>query len=449
KMFEAHQKIKAAQRVSPGFGMIIERYDTTVGPAMFLLILSPPKRRSKGKRKDYEKALQKSIQQGKVFSSKDFVNTQLYFTSVFSSNITPHDKILEQLQTILAGLILGFVPFQNVKYTVKSHPGVKIALYDTVLSGQYTFLFSIVGMKEDGLYLAHENQIAFIRQEINSGKNPNFIRNIPSLQKGPVHTPQKSSPQKPDRAADHQAIKKFRKRLKQKKDGVQIQEELEYETVIDFASQQSSDIQSNHISSDASPTPGDPESLGNKSRPAPLPHPAAIPIPVPKIIPDSFSGFHPQVVPPETRDVDSEINKLQTQLTLITDSLTQQLAEKDTDILSYQDKIEKMEEKLGQSQNSNKKITQENLDMQAKIQENDNQIAHLKDNNNGFVRTVQILEQKNHELTAQLQDAAHEADERYHQTMSEKLNLEIIVTEMQEELADLRREIDKNAGTTG
>ena len=54
-MFEAHQKIKAAQRVSPGFGMIIERYDTTVGPAMFLLILSPPKRRSKGKRKDYDK----------------------------------------------------------------------------------------------------------------------------------------------------------------------------------------------------------------------------------------------------------------------------------------------------------------------------------------------------------------------------------------------------------
>ena len=72
KVFEAHQKIKAAQQASPGFGMIVERYETSAGPAVLFVILSSPKRRSKGKRKDFEKVLQKSIQQGKPLSVKDF-----------------------------------------------------------------------------------------------------------------------------------------------------------------------------------------------------------------------------------------------------------------------------------------------------------------------------------------------------------------------------------------
>ena len=103
--------------------MILERYDTTAGPAMLLVVMSPPKRRSKGKRKEYDKAFQKSIQQGKVFSSKDFSTIQQHLLSVFPTIITPRNKILEEFQTILAGLILGFVPIQNVKYSVKSLPG--------------------------------------------------------------------------------------------------------------------------------------------------------------------------------------------------------------------------------------------------------------------------------------------------------------------------------------
>jgi phosphopantetheine adenylyltransferase len=423
--------------------MIIERYDTTAGPAMLLIVMSPPKRRSKGKRKEYDKAFQKSIQQGKVFSSKDFSTIQQHLLSVFPTIITPRNKILEEFQTILAGLILGFVPIQNVKYSVKSLPGKNFVVYESVQARHYAFLVSIVGMKDDGLYLAHENQMAFITQEIDSGKNPNFIRNIPSLQKGSDLAPQKVTSQKP---ADHQAIKKFRQHLKQKKDVIQIQEELDYETVIDFASRQNS---SNGLPT--LPSSSAPVSSSNQTRPAPLPHPAAVPVSIPQIIPNSFSGLHPQpntkssgidTNSPEKRDVDSEIEQLQTQLSLITDTLTKQLAEKDEDINSYKDKIEKLQETLEKIQHSNQELTQLNLKMQAITTENNEEIIQLNENNEKIVRTVQQLEQKNRTLSVELQDAVQDADQRYHNTMGEKLNLEIIATELQEELADLRRKLN-------
>ncbi|MHA1746491.1 MAG: hypothetical protein ACTSWW_10855 [Promethearchaeota archaeon] len=423
--------------------MNLERYDTTAGPAMLLVVMSPPKRRSKGKRKEYDKAFQKSIQQGKVFSSKDFSTIQQHLMSVFPTIITPRNKILEEFQAILAGLILGFVPIQNVKYSVNSLPGKNFVVYESVRAGHYAFLVSIVGMKDDGLYLAHENQMAFITQEIDSGKNPNFIRNIPSLQKGSDLAPQKVTSQKP---ADHQAIKKFRQHLKQKKDVIQVQEELEYETVIDFASRQNS---SNGLPT--LPSSSAPVSSSNQTRPAPLPHPAAVPIPVPQIIPNSFSGLHPQsptkssgndTNSSENRDVDSEIEQLQTQLSLITDTLTQQLAEKDKDINSYKDKIEKLQETLEKAQHSNKEINQLNVKMQATTHENNERIIQLKGSNEKLMRTVEQLEHKNSTLSMELQNAAQDADQRYHHTMGEKLNLEIIATELQEELDDLRRKLN-------
>ena len=472
KIYEAHQKIKASQQVSPDFGMISERYETSAGPAILHVFLSSPTRRSKGKRKDYEKIIQKSIQQGKtVSSSKDFSMIQQYLGSVFSSIATPLPDILDKMQTLMAGLILGFVPIQNVKYSVKSNPRVGFVAYDTVTAGQYAFFFSIVGMKEDGLYLAHENQIAFLKQEIINGKNPTLIRNIPTIQSGSGSAPPKALPAKSGRAPNHQAIKKFRKQIQQKKDDVQIKKELEFETVIDFSSRQSADSPSNQFSPTITQVPPPLSSksvdVNNISRPAPLPHPSVLPTPVPKILPDSFSGLkkqpsppinaqplgqkgtHPQLIPTvdttssEKLETENEINQLKTQISLITDNLTKQLAEKDKEIIEYEDDIEKLEDDLEKSLTAHKEVSQANLTLQAKydkfLQEIESKVSLLKNENNELVRTIQKIDRKNKELTQELQNA----DQKYHQIMSEKLNLEIIITELQEESDEIRRDFDK------
>ncbi|MHA1602191.1 MAG: hypothetical protein ACTSUI_04195, partial [Promethearchaeota archaeon] len=234
RIFEIYSKISSAQNIKPGFGRIYREYKTKTGDGLLLIIIGPPTKRIHGKKKDFEKILQKTANSNRLILPKEYFTMHNYASQAFPTLITPRNKILEFLIFLLSCLRLEFVPIQNMRYVFKNMKDVKIMVYETVIQNQYACYINIIDLKEEGLYLAHENQLQFIKSEVLKGINPNNIRNLPALRTGSTEI-NKFAKKKKIRKSTNASVEKFRKKIQQKKMQEQINSELEFETVIDFS----------------------------------------------------------------------------------------------------------------------------------------------------------------------------------------------------------------------
>jgi hypothetical protein len=226
-----------------GFGLYISRYESIKGPAMLYVILAPPtKKNFRGKHKDLEGAIDKSKNTGKLILPKDYLSIEEYLNSIFDQITVPRDQVLNQLGTLLAGLRLEFVPYQNMKLTFTNPKDIQIVVYDKDKDGQFGFYINIIELKEEGLYLAHERQINFIIQEIKNGKDPLTIKNLPPLRTG--ETALKAAAKKADAAnpsgtsgtagtISSSKRDQLRQILKERHDQQQIETEKKAETTIE------------------------------------------------------------------------------------------------------------------------------------------------------------------------------------------------------------------------
>ena len=237
KLYEMYQKIDRFKKVTPGFGFFFERYDVKGKVSFLFVIMEPPHYRTKGKLKDFERVIDKSLSNNKLILPKDFPYLYNYLLTDFNKFITPRDEILNKIKRIIASLRLNFYEDNNMKYSFIRSMFPEIIVYDTInQKGQFAAYFNIVNLVEDGLILTHERQLNFLYEQIENDVNPISIidTDLPDLRSGNTAF---SFSKNQDRQKSREkigAVKKFRQVVNKKVSQEEIDQELDYETVIDF-----------------------------------------------------------------------------------------------------------------------------------------------------------------------------------------------------------------------
>lgn len=236
KLFHIYQKIDQTKNVHPGFGDFYLKYPSKVGSSFLYVLMSPPKHKYRGKKKDLDKLLNKSAKSNRVILPKDFDEIVRYLYQIFPNLIKSRNEILKKLEEIIAGLRLQMHIFHNLKFEVKDPSKSDLIVYEDASSGEYWMYINLVGYEETGLVLAHERQIEFIRENLKKGIDPRSIQSLPPLRTGETEIDFSQQKSKQERR-ESEVVQKFREKLKQKKVQGEVEEELAFETVIDFSKQ--------------------------------------------------------------------------------------------------------------------------------------------------------------------------------------------------------------------
>lgn len=251
KIFQAYQDIKNNNLKSRDWGDFFVKYPAKEGFGFLYVVLSSPTKKYRGKKKDLDKALNKSAKANKVVSPKDFDDVYEYLYQNFQNVVKGKDEILVGLENFLAGLRIELLPYHNMKYVFLNPNHSDMIAYQIKEKGQLIFYVNLIGMKEDGLILAHERQLEYIKESIRKGISPNKLTSLPPLRTGETEIDfsphnKKEAENDPESAL----VAQFREKIKQKKLQGEIDEELAFETVIDFANKGRASIQVENKSKD-------------------------------------------------------------------------------------------------------------------------------------------------------------------------------------------------------
>jgi hypothetical protein len=493
-LYQIYQTIKTAKTVKPGFGLFQELYKTKSGRSgIFICILSPPTQRTKKKRKSYEKVIEKSRDKNRLIEPHDFEEIRTYLNNIFHSIIKPREKICELISQYLACLRLGFVPLHNMKYSFKDLNNPQITIYSNVDKAQFYFYLNIVELEENGLYLAHEKQIKYIKSEMENGVNPNYVQNLPPLRTGDTHLEFKQNQSSGD-ADESEALQEFRNKIKQKKIESQKHEEMALETVIQFnkPSKKAQKPTGFKMTPFGAPIPIDGEKNKVKAEPtgsAPVepqppvinPSPRNLPKPEPMPIHD-IKDHLPEIKIQSTQldnhitgQLQSKINNVQeenvnlkNQLTQVTDMLTLQLQQKNKELTDLKSKISilTLKQKTFDDE-KNRALIRNTQELQQKLEsyeriiktlETERELLKTRDPNkdqggtDDLKRKIQNLERtlfstrrENELLAKSLKNNEKNLENLKHNNkvlIDEKLSLELLLTELNSELTDLRTDVE-------
>ena len=503
RIHHLYKRIESNKTITPGFGYKIERYNTRSGNGLLIIVLEPPVKKIKGKRKDFEKAIEKSENSGKCILPKDFPNIISYLSSDFGNIIKPRNELLQYLQKLMAGLRLELIPMENMKYVFKNPTNPQIIVYDTIIKGQFAFYVSIVDIEEQGLILAHERQMDYIIEEIKNGTDPVQIKNLPSIRTGETKFHPRKTPfdENEEEKNEPEKVAKFRENIKQKKIQEEIDSELDLETIIDFnprigAEQQDSqiipkDIFGKPLQTKSGPTKPAPIPLTGKmeksiQKPKPAPVPlinynsssidSNLPLEQPNLIKETpnIENLSNEII--ELRQkiekydhLEEENSRLQEQLLLVTDSLTVQLTKKDEKIKEIQKKYDKLDYTLNEVDKITKKkeeksqfiinkLTKANQELKSRLStletdkksqnENEQELEKLRDTineyfeeNNLLAQSIRKTDEKNKKFANQIKTL----NEDRQNVLNEKLNLEILITELQDRNFELEHNLEEKS----
>ncbi len=374
KLYDIYQKIEKFKKITPGFGFFFKRYEVKGKVSFLLVVIEPPHSRTKGKLKDFEKVVNKSISKNKLILPKDFRFLHSYLSVEFNKLITPRDEILNKIKRIMASLRLHFFEDTNMKYSLQSmFP--EIIVFDTITDkGQFAFYFNIVNLSEDGLTLAHERQLNFLYEQIENGVNPVTLMDtdLPDLRSGDTAFSFSGDLNKQKSREKRGSVKKFKQLVNKRVSKEDIEEELDYETVIDFNPSKTSD---DSIKNDkklvrrglfGQPLP----TIKNNEKTIPKPAPKPKPKPKPQTLEnplhpldsslpsiDDHTIITKQSNLADIGELEKKINILEqdnvdleeikdkneilvNQITQITDELTTKLEEKDRELKEFEIKLE-------------------------------------------------------------------------------------------------------------
>ena len=464
KLYDMYQKIDRFKKITPGFGFFFKRYEVKGKVSFLLVVLEPPHFRTKGKLKDFEKVINRSLLNNKLILPKDFRFLHSYLSTDFNKLITPRDEILNKIKRIMASLRLNFFEDANMKYSLQSmFP--EIIVFDTITDkGQFAFYFNIVNLSEDGLVLAHERQLNYLYEQIENGVNLVSLldTDLPDLRSGNTAFSFSRDLDKQKSRDKRGSVKKFRQLVNKKVSKEDIEEELDYETVIDFNPKKGLD---NKIKNDkklvrrglfGQPLPN----ISNNNE---------------KILPKPISKAEPQLLENPLHPLDSsppsiedhtiitkqsnlaEINELEkkinilkqenvdledikdkndllvNQITQITDELTTKLEAKDSELKNLKIKLEEEEKNKKGLEIEIQKIDQEKNVAFDGLEE---QIQDLVDENTTLLKSLEEIEFKRKELELGLEEMKNA------RIKDEEINKKIIVA-LKEEIQILNRNINE------
>jgi len=369
KLYDIYQKIDRFKKITPGFGFFFKRYETKGKVSFLLVVIEPPHFRTKGKLKDFEKVVNKSLSNNKLILPKDFRFLHSYLSTDFNKLITPRDEILNKIKRIMASLRLNFFEDTNMKYSLQSmFP--EIIVFDTITDkGQFAFYFNIVNLSEDGLTLAHERQLNFLYGQIENGVNPVTLidTDLPDLRSGDTAFSFSGDSDKQKSRDKRGSVKKFRQLVNKKVSQEDIEHELDYETVIDFNPNKRSDdsiknekkMVKRGLFGQPLPNIKNNEKTIPKPTPKPKPKPQSLENPLDSSLPsiDDHTIITKQSNLADIGELEKKISILKqdnvdleeikdknellvNQITQITDELTTKLEEKDRELKEFEIKLE-------------------------------------------------------------------------------------------------------------
>jgi hypothetical protein len=242
RIFTIYKKFQTIPVSQEGFGYKAIKYRTKSSNAFLFVFMSPPAGGVKGKAKDLDKIIEKSSKSNKLILPKEFSVIRNYLASIFPEIRAGRDEILMTLKTLMAGIRLEFVPFENMRYSFLELENPQIMVYDSNEDGIYSMYVSFVDLKEDGLLFAFEKQIQYICEQIDQDIAPTIIENLPPLRTGntgfntqnpePIVAPVMEEP-----TSKLERRKALHERIKKKKEAEEKQKEMQQETVISQHSQ--------------------------------------------------------------------------------------------------------------------------------------------------------------------------------------------------------------------
>ena len=468
KLYDIYHKIDRFKKVTPGFGFFFKRYEDKGKVSFLLVVIEPPHFRSKGKLKDFEKVVNKSLSNNKLILPKDFRFLHRYLSVDFNKLITPRDEILNKIKRIIASLRLNFFEDTNMKFSFIRSMFPEIIVYDTITDkGQFAFYFNIVNLSEDGLILAHERQLNFLYEQIENGVNPVTLMDtdLPDLRSGNTAFSFSGDSDKQKSRDKRGSVKKFRQLVNKKVSQEDIEHELDYETVIDFnPSQRSDDTIKNEKKMVKRGLFGQPLPNISKTNEKTIPKPVSKPKPQPLENPlpplDSslpsiddhtiitkksnladIGELEMKIDSLEKENVDLEETKdkneiLVNQITQITDELTTKLEEKDRQLKDFKIKLE--EEK-----NIKKKLE---LEIQKIDQEKDVAFEGIEEQISDLIEEIKSLSKSLEENELQRKKLDSDLEEVINARIKdEEINKEIIDA-LREEIRFLNKKITGNEG---
>ncbi|MHA1673439.1 MAG: hypothetical protein ACTSYI_07410 [Promethearchaeota archaeon] len=248
KLFAAYTSFQKIGGPNPSLGEFFIQYPTKKGVGFFYVILTSPRKKAKGKKKDLDKVLNKSAKANKPILPKDIDEVLDFLNQNYTKIAKPKDQILDRLENYIAGLRLEIVPSHNLKYVFNDSTRPELFVYTLKSKNQYVMYLNIVAVHEKGLILAHDHQIQYIKEALKKGINPNQLGSLPSLRTGEteleISRPRKEIGEKREHS---DRLAAFREKVRQKKiQGIlqgEIDEELAFETVIDFSNRGRASIQ--------------------------------------------------------------------------------------------------------------------------------------------------------------------------------------------------------------
>ncbi len=465
KLYEIYQKIDKFKNVTPGFGFFFKRYEHRGKVSFLIVVLGPPTFRVRGKQKDFEKILKKSLFNNKLILPKDFHFLHNYLSTTFNQIITPRDEILNKIKRINASLRLNFFEDNNMKYTFIQSMFPEIIVYDTITEkGQFVFYFNIVNLVEDGLILSYERQLDFLYEQIENGINPISIMDtdLPDIRSGDTAFSFSRGQNVQETKEKKGSVKKFRDVVNKKKFQEDIEDELDYETVIDFNPSQKKE---KNIESEkklvrrglfGQPLPTISKNK-DKSIPESSPKPQPIEIPSPSIDSPSPSIEDHTIITKQTNtaeidelekkinlleqeNVDLEVIKdknelLVNQITQITDELTTKLSEKDNQLKELNDKLEEEKKRKKELELEIQKMEQEKNIAIDGIEE---QVFDLLEDIKSLSKSLEENELRRMKLESDLKEVKNA------RTKDEEINTEIIAA-LKKEISILNKKIENGA----
>jgi hypothetical protein len=435
-----------------------------------LVVIEPPHFRTKGKLKDFDKVVNKSLSNNKLILPKDFRFLHSYLSIDFNKLFTPRDEILNKIKRIIASLRLNFFEDINMKYSFIRSMFPEVIAYDTITDkGQFAFYFNIVNLSEDGLILAHERQLNFLYEQIENGVNPVTLMDtdLPDLRSGDTAFSFSRDSNNQKSNEKRSSIKKFRQLVNKKVSQEDIEEELDYETVIDFNPSKGLD---NNIKEEnklvrrglfGQPLPNVSNNI-QKTIPKPIPKPKPKPQPLenPMQSLDSSSPSTEDQTIITKQSNRAELNELEkkidileqenvvleelkdknellvSQITQITDELTTKLEAKDNEIKNLKIKLEEEEKNKKGLEIEIQKIDQEK---NAAFDGFGEQIQDLVDENTTLLKSLEENELQRKKLESDLEEV------RNARIKDEEINKEIIDA-LREEIRILNKKINSNEG---
>ncbi|TFH29438.1 MAG: hypothetical protein E4G98_03825 [Promethearchaeota archaeon] len=236
KLFAAYTEFQKMRDPQPGLGEFFIQYPTKQGVGFFYVILSPPRKRETGKKKDLDKALNRSAKANKPILPKDFEEITAFLNQNFTNIVKPKAEIMDRFENYIAGLRLELVPSHNMKYVFNDPSRPELFAYFLHTKNQYIMYLNIVAVHEDGLVLAHDHQIKYIKEALKKNINPNQISSLPGLQTGETELEFSRAPNKiQEPEEENPRLVGFREKVRQKRLQGEIDDELAFETVIDFS----------------------------------------------------------------------------------------------------------------------------------------------------------------------------------------------------------------------